>query len=314
MTLLERISDGLMLPEHYLVSLARSASHRYKVYMIPKRSGGLRTIEHPSRELKAVQRWLLRHVIEQLPVHPAAAAYRPGRGLRWNAEQHVSGRYLLRIDIHKFFPSITAADVDTFLRDAVPAYTPSDRGLFTSFVCRFGRLTIGAPTSPALSNAVCIQIDSRVHAECTKREVAYTRYADDMFFSTRAPNILRELPRVISAILRDVPYPTGLFINSSKTSHASRRGRRRVTGLILTPDGRVTIGRAMKRRIRALIHRYGTLSPEERRSLQGLLAFARGIEPDFLNALILKYGKPTIDRVRDFERRSEGASGAPTQS
>lgn len=66
--------------------MVRTASHHYKTYAIPKRDGGTRTIEHPSKKLKALQRWLLTNVLEGLPVHPAAMAYKKGISIFDNAK------------------------------------------------------------------------------------------------------------------------------------------------------------------------------------------------------------------------------------
>src|SRR5262245_18561054 len=111
MTLVERMSDDLIIPQGYVLQVASSASHRYKEYQIPKRTGGLRTIHHASKELKLFQRWLLRNVIEKFPVHYSATAYRKGFGIVRNAERHVRSKYLLRVDLANFFPSLTDQDI-----------------------------------------------------------------------------------------------------------------------------------------------------------------------------------------------------------
>jgi len=61
--ILERMALELDLSVGFLQGLANGASYEYKTYAIPKRGGGTRTIHHPSRRLKAVQRWLARKVI-----------------------------------------------------------------------------------------------------------------------------------------------------------------------------------------------------------------------------------------------------------
>lgn len=301
MSLIRKMSHGIGLPESYLINLARSASHRYKTYRIPKRSGGERTIHHPSKELKAVQRWLLRYVVSDFPVHEAAMAYRTNVGIRMNALAHAGSRYLLRVDIRDFFPSITADDIAGLLHQERPDWAEVDNEFFVALVCRERILTIGAPTSPALSNSVCHDLDTRLSATVKQRGVAYTRYADDLFFSTRRSGVMWDIPELVEALLRELPIPSRLRVHPEKTRHSSMRGKRQVTGLVLTPRGRVTIGRERKRKIRAMIHQYEALSPVARRELAGLLAFAKGVEPDFINALIVKYGKADVDRARQME-------------
>ena len=185
--IVEKMGDQLGLPATYIVNLAKGASYEYKEYTIAKRSGGHRIIQHPSRRLKALQRWLLINVIEQLPVHPCATAYRKGKSIFDNARAHASSRYLLRMDFNNFFPSITELDLTRYITQhshSFAKWTSADIQCFCRLICRNGVLTIGAPTSPGLSNAICHDLDVNLQALSEARGVVYTRYADDLFFST----------------------------------------------------------------------------------------------------------------------------------
>src|SRR6267378_3835926 len=104
--IIDQISSRLALPASYLLKVASSASHRYKEYQIPKKTRGMRTIHHPARELKLIQRWLVRNTLVSLPVHPAATAYEKNSTIRRNAELHMTNNYLLRIDFQDFFPTL----------------------------------------------------------------------------------------------------------------------------------------------------------------------------------------------------------------
>ena len=117
-----------------------------------------------------------------------------------------------------------------------------DRTLFAQIVCRFGRLTIGAPTSPALSNALCFALDSQLAALSLELGVTYTRYADDLFFSTTQRDVLGHLQGATAEILRALDCPAGLQLHEDKTRHSSKRGRRQVTGLVLGSDGQIHLG------------------------------------------------------------------------
>jgi len=296
-----QIGVELGLPQAFIEKLARSASYRYREYTIKKRDGRDRVIHHPSKPLKAIQRWLVRRVIARFPVHPAAMAYRRGYNTLKNAREHAKGRYLLRADLSDFFHSITAKDIEAFFiasPDLFVGWTLDDCRSFCDLICRDGRLTIGAPTSPAISNAICMELDNRLSALATGRSMTYTRYADDLFFSSMIPGTLSALEPQIAGVLRRLPYPQGLALNAEKTRHASRRGRRKVTGLTLGSDGEVYVGRSHKRRVRALVHRYERLDPDARASLAGLIAYMIGVDPDFLNALVLKYGHERITLAR----------------
>ena len=158
---------------------------------------------------------------------------------------------------------------------------------------------MGAPTSPALSNAICFELDAQLTALAEELNATYTRYADDLFFSTNHRDVLGQVEARVSDILGALECPAGLRLREDKTRHSSRKGRRRVTGLILGSDGHVHLGRSRKRFIRRQIHRWDDLTPLERRQLAGLIAFAISIDADFANALILKYGREAIDTVRN---------------
>lgn len=233
-----------------------------------------------------------------LPIHDAANAYRKGRSIFINARAHATSRFLLRMDLTDFFPSITLADVVNYIHER-PAlfagWTTTDMLDFSLLVSRRSALTIGAPTSPALLNALCYDMDAQVDAFCARSQIRYTRYADDLFFSTDQPGVLRFLETDVPDLLSKLKVPSGLKVNVKKTRHSSKRSARRVTGITLGSDGKLYIGRAFKRRIRALIHQLDSLDGPKRASLAGMITYARGFDPQFMNSLITKYGP---ERVR----------------
>lgn len=301
MILIRQIASDFCLPEEYIAKIARTASHLYKIYQIKKRSGGMRTIHHPAKQLKALQRWLASHVISKLRVHDAAMAYRAKRSISDNAKLHAGKEFLLRMDLKDFFPSLTANDVEACLRDdhgtVTREWEHADYTTFCQLVCRAGHLTIGAPTSPGLSNALCFRLDTELAALCGRKNVTYSRYADDLFFSVAQPEVLRNIELALPEILVKLPYPRKIRINEDKTFHGSRKRRKQVTGIILTSDGQTSLGRHFKRGVRAKINSLENLIPAERQSLAGLLAYCRSIEPDFINRLILKYGSHRVDQA-----------------
>ena len=147
--LIKKIASDLRLPVQYIELVSASASHRYKTYKIKKRTSGYRTIDHPARELKLLQRWLVENLFSSFPVHDAVHSYRIGRSILSNAILHRNNNYLLRADFANFFPSILAQDVARLIlnnRDTLP-FQLSKRDIFavTSLVCKQGSLTVGAP-------------------------------------------------------------------------------------------------------------------------------------------------------------------------
>ena len=299
--LIERIGHELGLPERFLASLAKTASFRYKTYTIAKRRGGTREIHHPAKPLKAIQRWILANILPKLPVHAAAMAYRRGISIQDNAKIHSTSRYLLRMDFQDFFPSITDKDIQNYVAK-LPTYfsgwNERDIELFCRFVCRRHVLTIGAPTSPSLSNALCYDLDERLTTISAQSQCRYTRYADDLFFSTTLPNVLKVIESVVVDVCKELPIPASLIVNPEKTRHSSKRARRRVTGIILSSDGTTSVGRNVKRQIRALVHKYAEIDYTAKLRLAGLISYVAGVDPEFVNSLIKKYGPTLIADVR----------------
>jgi len=289
---LEQMSEDLQLPTAYILGIAGSASYRYKAYQIPKRSGGMRDIHHPSKELKALQRWLALQVINKLPVHDAATAYRPGRNVAHNASHHVANRFLLRMDFEDFFPSLGEDDIRRYCsanKHNCGEWSEEDLSLLCALSCRHGRLTIGAPTSPSLSNVLCERLDVALSQATAERTIVYTRYADDLFFSTSRPSVLRPFVEHVRHIVEEIGLPARLKVNTAKTSHSSLKRRRKVTGVILGSDAQLSVGRNLKREIKTLIFLVDTLTDIQRRRLAGLLGYCKMVEPDFINRLIIKF-------------------------
>jgi RNA-directed DNA polymerase len=297
--LLDWMAAELGLPRAYIAFLAGIASHSYKEYFVTGRSGARRIVYHPSRQLKALQRWLLRRVAGKLAVHEAAMAYEKNRGIVLNAARHRDAKFLLRMDFKEFFNSLLSSDIDEMARKAketnrLPTtWTDEDTDLLSTLVCRFGSLTIGAPTSPKISNSLCFEMDEQFAALAFRHGVVYTRYADDLFFSTRHPNILNRVEGEVAVIVSQLRHPGHLQLNLSKTRHVSKRRRRLVTGIVITDTG-LSIGRKTKRRLRSQIFKLDRLTELERRSLSGWLAYAKSVEPDFINRLILKFGASQV--------------------
>jgi len=179
------------------------------------------------------------------------------------------------MDLAEFFPSITQVDVGKYIVDHpvfFAAWTPADIDVFCSIVCGNSALTIGAPTSPALSNALCYEMDSDLAALSARNDVLYSRYADDLFFSTDHPGTLKTLEAEGAKAIAHLDVPANLRVNTKKTRHSSKRRARRVTGIVIGSDGSTYIGRHYKRRIRALIHKIDSLDAAARTSLAGTIA------------------------------------------
>lgn len=309
----EHLSDEFMISEHEVVRLLARAPYAYKRYTIPKKNGGVRSIAQPAKETKIIQSFMMSFWFYKLPVHDCAAAYKQGASIKNNAERHVGCTYISKFDFVNFFGSITEGAVKTLLSKVfggqLSERSISDMARMSCIRDRVtGRLTlsIGAPSSPILSNAVMFDFDSVVSRWCVERDIVYSRYADDLTFSSNEKGKTFLVEEFLQDTLKKVPEPL-LTLNVDKTIHASKKNQRRVTGLVLSNEGDVTIGRDKKRLISAMVHRFaiGALDHKSIAHLQGLIGFAQDVEPLFVAKLRGKYTSKLITelmRVRGVKR------------
>lgn len=304
MNLVGAMLSDLPFDEHELHAILTTAPYRYKVYEIEKRNGrGMRVIAQPSPELKLIQRWIVAKIISKWPIHSAAAAYRPNISPSQHARMHASRRFLLKLDFENFFNSITSCDVRQHVENHSSLAEADTKLLVSALIWRNKRnrdlcLSVGAPSSPALTNSLMYKFDERVGRLCGELDIAYSRYADDLAFSTSHENRIHEAQRIVVETLELLPYPK-LRLNTKKTVSTSRRHRRTLVGLVLTPEGKVSLGREKKRMLRAALHRAlkGELTVEECSSLRGFLAYAWSVEPNFVNAMVSHYGSDIFRKL-----------------
>jgi hypothetical protein len=316
--LLKALIAGTGLSEAHLMRIISRAPSSYREYTIPKRDGSRRAIAQPAREVKALQYVLLERFLKSLPVHPAATAYRPGRALRDNVEPHLDSGPIYKFDFSAFFPSILAQDWNVYCAERGLFKDPIERWMSTNILFHrpkgstILRLAIGAPSSPHLSNLLMYKFDARIVELVQKDFVTYTRYADDLTFSAKRTGYLNGVQRALRTALAEIQSPK-LKINPEKTVLATKKYHRQVTGLVITNDGKISLGRERKRMIRAALHResQNLLSQDDRVRLAGILAFVHAAEPEFLERLRKKYGHTVIERLKKEGVRRPGEGRLP---
>jgi RNA-directed DNA polymerase len=303
--LIDQMAIGVGMREADVRKIIQSAPIRYKHYRIPKRSGGTRLVSQPAREVKALQRILLDILLYNLPVHPAATAYRPNISLLANALPHAKNGPILKLDFKNFFPSLDVRDWQSYCREK-NLNLSGDEVELTSRLLFFRSpglsgltLAIGAPSSPHLSNVLMFDFDSKLTNELLSERVTYTRYADDLTFSAPRTGYLTGVEKLVRSSLRNLKSPK-LFLNDEKRVEATTKYKRVVTGLVLTNDGRVSIGKRQKRNLHASVHKasLGQLPLTELQKLCGWLGYVGSVEPSFLDTLTAKYGRDTIQKIR----------------
>lgn len=276
----------------------------YHSWKVPKRTGGERTITAPMPKLKALQRWALEHYFEKLPVHAAAHGFLPARSVLTNALQHVGADVVVKLDVKDFFPTVTWKRVKGLLRKSGATEpvatllallcTEAPRQLVefreqTLHVATGPRaLPQGAPTSPAITNALCMRLDQRLSALARSLGCTYTRYADDLTFSfKKTPERKRLALGILVETTKDILKSEGFTLHGKKTQVLRRGAAQRVTGLTINDAGpqvaKARVSRDVVRRLRAAIHNRAKGKPyrdgESHAHLQGLAAWVFMSDP-----------------------------------
>ncbi|AUR31891.1 RNA-directed DNA polymerase [Morganella morganii] len=308
MNLLQFIANGLYLTEdeamRYIVTIPR----RYKKFYIRKRNGiDYRLIAQPARQVKFLQKATLKYMGKYFHIHESAFAYKSGKDIRKNALVHCNNEYILKMDFKNFFLSIKPIHLKNYFSRM--GITLDEKDIFVLENLFFWklrrnsplRLSIGAPSSPMLSNVVMYLFDVEINNQCEALDVTYTRYADDLTFSSNVKGILFDIPKIVKEVLTKVNMK-GIKINREKTVFSSKKFNRHITGVTITNNGTLSLGRERKRLLRSKIHHYicGLLPDVEILKLRGELGYAKFIEPKFFESMMSRYGYEIIESIAKY--------------
>ena len=234
---------------------------RCKTFRLRKKHGGYREITAPKGALRGVLQAL--NIVLQTYDEPTPWAYGfvCGRSVVDNARPHVGKRYILNLDLKNFFPTVTRRQVADCLMAEPFGFSSLAAKLVSGLATVRTKnneevLAQGFATSPTLSNFICREMDKEIAGVATAQGITFTRYADDLTFSSDA-DILR-LQGELAQQVKTIVERYGFRLNEAKT-HLQRRGRRQeVTGLMVTE--KVNVSRRYVREIRSLLYiweRYG---------------------------------------------------------
>ena len=249
---------------------------RYREATLPKRGGGVRTLHIPDPATMALQRTLLRRLLAKLHADPAACGFERGKGIVDHAAPHVGRAVVVTCDLKDFFPSVTAKSVDYYFRRI--GWNAEAAALLARLTTYQNGLPQGAPTSPRLSNLLVHGVDYTLAKAAARRGFRYTRYADDLAFSSAEddPHAVRDLVRQTERVVGRA----GFRLNPRKTRILRRHQRQTICGLVV--NDRLNLPRKVRRELRAALHRRrtgreATYTDEQLAGWAGVLAMvARG--------------------------------------
>lgn len=297
----------------FLRSVIRRESRRaYSEFRIPKNTGGTRKISAPTAELMQVQRWILDEILSRASRHPDSFAYHPKVRMTEAAERHIGARWLIKADLHNFFPSISErriyrlfssfgyapllafemARICTWPLGGASTTSPNNMVAAPYPKKVVGVLPQGAPTSGALANLATWQLDNNLSSFAMSNGLVYTRYSDDIAFSSggkfdriRAGGHIRDIRRMVSQ--------NGFSLHERKLHLIPPGARKVILGILIQPDS-IRILPEQRRMLDLYIHsvrKYSLVSYAAKRKfdspisflnhVNGHLAHMKQIEPDW---------------------------------
>ena len=256
---------GISLNELRFLCFQKEVSqiNHYQQFEIAKKTGGVRKISAPMPRLKRAQYWLLDNVLNNVTLHAAAHGFVSGRSILTNALPHVKKLVVINLDLENFFPTITYPRIKgVFQKLGYSEQIATLMGLLTTepeteslimdeqtwFVQQGERfLPQGAPTSPALTNILCRRLDSRLSSMAAKLGFNYSRYADDMTFSSNSTENVQKLLWRCKQIIQD----EGFTLHPDKTRVMRSHQKQEVTGVVV--NEKPSVDRETLKRFRALL-------------------------------------------------------------
>lgn len=260
------LADCLSIPRSKLTHIlyVKKPDSYYTTFEIPKRNGETRTICAPSGDLKILQvklstiLWLYQKSIwEEKGIKPNVShAFEKEKSIITNARIHRNKRFVLNLDLENFFDCFHFGRVQGYFEKNNYFKLPHDVAvILAQLTCYQGRLPQGAPSSPIITNLICQSLDTYLLRVAKKYKLDYTRYADDLTFSTNDRHFVENqeefLAEANAAIKR-----AGFSINEKKTRLQFKDSRQEVTGLIV--NKKLNVNHSYVHKTRAMAHRLYT--------------------------------------------------------
>lgn len=256
------LADFLGVPRKKLTHILyiKMVDSYYTTFEIPKKKGGVRRINAPTGNLKSVQKKLANalwkyqlEIWNEGNIKPNIShGFEKKKSIITNATIHRNKRYVLNIDLEKFFDSFHFGRVKGFFEKNRNFLLPGEVATaIAQLTCFNGVLPQGAPTSPILTNLICQILDYRLLKIAKKYKLDYTRYADDLTFSTNNKDFIEFKDEFLLEIQKEIEH-AGFRINDNKTRLFYKDSRQTVTGLVV--NKKINVGQEYYRATKAMAH------------------------------------------------------------
>lgn len=302
-----------------------SKINHYHTFELEKKSGGKRKISAPKPKLKEVQTWILENILHKIPYTIEAHGFIKERSIVTNAQPHINKDIVVNVDLKDFFPTVTYKRVKGLFHKM--GYS-EELATILGLLCTYSeinettldgvtyyvqsgerKLPQGSPASPAISNMIVYKMDKKINGLAKKLNFSYTRYADDMSFSTTEEN-----SQNVSRLLyytKKIIESEGFIIHPDKV-HVMRKGmQQKVTGVVV--NKKLNIDRVQLRKFRALLHNIEKNGWKDQQwgkaihlinAIEGYINYVYMVNPEKgtafkqnLKTIIKKHGQPNIAKT-----------------
>ncbi|MGM0308513.1 hypothetical protein IGK15_001588 [Enterococcus sp. AZ045] len=289
----DELAYALGIPKKKLTYIlyVKKTENLYYSFEIPKKNGGFRRINAPDKDLRDIQKSLANILVkyqkaiwDRKNIKPYIShGYEKNKGIMTNAEVHKNKRFVFNVDLKDFFDCFHFGRVRGFFEKNKHFCLPIEVAtIIAQLTCYNGVLPQGAPTSPVITNLICNIFDMRVMKVAKKYKLNYTRYVDDLTFSTNDKNFFFNKELFFENLIIEVEN-AGFKINDKKTRLQFKDSRQTVTGLVV--NKKINVDRRFYKDTRAMLDslfRNGSFEIDgylgDIKQLEGRLSFINQIE------------------------------------
>lgn len=293
------IYEYLLVTEEELRTF--DVSRNYVTYRIKKRdSKKTRRIDAPTPELKSIQKRILKRVLYNFKPHKIAHGFVKHRSPRSNAAAHMGKKYVIKVDIQDFFPSISKARVIHTLRYLLnkPQYCfdiPQDKDveLLAELLCLNDALPQGSPASPTMTNLICYGMDIELEGILERIPGStITRYADDVTISFDDKDYI---PKALAEI-KHILLKHGFRVNNKKVKICRYYQRQQITGVVV--NSKLNVPKQSWKNLRAALHQKANVSISEKtqQQLRGQIEWLRSLNPEKGTKYLEKLGVIVVEK------------------